>query len=161
MSPKRTQDRAGDGEAVLETCLGKFDESVARVARAALERVRALAPGATELVYDAYNALSVPFATGEKLGDAFVSVVVYPKHVNLAFLWGAELEDPEGLLQGSGARIRHVRLEPGVLEDVRVARLVRAAAKLAGHAGRRGALGEVVVKKIYARQRPRRPRGSR
>src|SRR5688572_22671626 len=34
-------------------------------------------------------------------------------HVNVGFFYGAQLEDPARLLEGSGKRMRHVKLEPG------------------------------------------------
>jgi hypothetical protein len=33
--------------------------------------------------------------------------------VNVGFFRGAELEDPAGLLEGSGKYMRHVKLRPG------------------------------------------------
>jgi hypothetical protein len=37
----------------------------------------------------------------------------FNSHVNVGFFYGAFLEDPEGLLEGSGKRMRHVKLKPG------------------------------------------------
>jgi Domain of unknown function (DU1801) len=34
-------------------------------------------------------------------------------HVNVGFFYGALLEDPAGLLEGRGKRMRHVKLKPG------------------------------------------------
>lgn len=65
-----------DPQAQLHAFLAKFDDPVAAVARASLERIRALVPGCTELVYDAYTALSIGFGSSEKLGDAFLHVAV-------------------------------------------------------------------------------------
>jgi hypothetical protein len=36
----------------------------------------------------------------------------FKTHVNVGFFHGAVLEDPAGLLQGSGKRMRHVKLNP-------------------------------------------------
>ena len=48
------------------------------------------------------------------LGDApFGYVNVFRAHVNVGFFLGAELEDPAGLLEGSGRRMRHVKVRPG------------------------------------------------
>jgi hypothetical protein len=146
----------GDGAAQLDVFLARFDPDVVSMARATLRRVRELAPGAIALVYDAYNALSVPFSSSEQLRDAFVAVVVYPRHVNLAFNRGAELDDPERLLQGEGKLIRHIRATPGVLANEEVARLVRVASENAGLELRTNG-GRVVVKAIYERQRSRKP----
>jgi Domain of unknown function (DU1801) len=45
----------------------------------------------------------------------------FKAHVNIGFFNGAALEDPAGLLAGSGKRMRHVKLNPG--RDVNVAAL--------------------------------------
>ena len=37
----------------------------------------------------------------------------FKSHVNVGFFYGAALEDPTGLLEGSGKRMRHVKLKPG------------------------------------------------
>lgn len=48
------------------------------------------------------------------LGDApFAYVNVFTAHVNVGFYHGASLPDPARLLQGSGRRMRHVKLKPG------------------------------------------------
>lgn len=48
-------------------------------------------------------------------GDAgFAYVNVFKAHVNVGFFRGAELVDPEGLLEGTGKFMRHVKLRPGV-----------------------------------------------
>lgn len=47
-------------------------------------------------------------------GDAaFAYVSAFTRHVNVGFFRGAELDDPAGLLQGTGKLMRHVRIEPG------------------------------------------------
>ncbi len=48
------------------------------------------------------------------MGDAaFGYVNVFSSHVNVGFFHGAALPDPAGLLQGTGKRMRHVKLRPG------------------------------------------------
>ena len=44
------------------------------------------------------------------LGDAPFAYVVFKAHVNVGFFHGAFLRDPASLLQGSGKRMRHVKL---------------------------------------------------
>jgi hypothetical protein len=48
---------------------------------------------------------------------AFGYVNVFKAHVNVGFFFGAQLEDPTGLLQGNGKRMRHVKVTPGVAVD--------------------------------------------
>ena len=48
------------------------------------------------------------------IGDAaFGYVNAFKAHVNVGFFRGAELADPEGLLEGSGKFMRHVKLSSG------------------------------------------------
>ena len=42
----------------------------------------------------------------------------FKSHVNVGFFYGADLEDSAGLLEGSGKRMRHVKLKPGRPVDV-------------------------------------------
>ncbi len=143
--------------------VGEYSPDVARAARAARARVRKLLPGAFELVYDNYNALAVAFSPTEKVSDVILSVAVYPRWVSLFFARGASLPDPEGVLRGSGRRIRHVVLQPVSVIDTRAVRaLIRAAVET--HPKRvSGPRGRTIVKSVSARQRPRRtgvdPRG--
>jgi hypothetical protein len=60
------------------------------------------------------------------VGDApFEYVNTFKSHVNVGFFHGAVLEDPAGLLEGSGKRMRHVKLKPGVeLNDAALGDLI-------------------------------------
>ena len=51
-----------------------------------------------------------------KMSEHFCYVAVHNDHVNLGFNYGAELPDPEGLLQGPGKLLRHTRIN--TLEDL-------------------------------------------
>lgn len=52
------------------------------------------------------------------LGDApFGYVNVFTSHVNVGFFHGASLRDPAHLLQGSGKRMRHVKLKTATPAD--------------------------------------------
>ncbi len=47
----------------------------------------------------------------------FGYVNAFKAHVNVGFFHGAALQDPAGLLEGSGKYMRHVKLKPGVVSD--------------------------------------------
>ena len=65
------------------------------------------------------------------LGDAaFGYVNVFTAHVNVGFFQGAALADPGRLLEGSGKRMRHVKLKAGVANDDRAIRALIEAAYL-------------------------------
>jgi hypothetical protein len=147
-----------DPQAELDTFLDKFTPQVAAEARSALARMKALVPGAAILVYDNYNALAIGFAPGEKAGEAILSLAVFPKWVTLCFLRGAGLPDPHGLLNGSGSRVRHVRLvPPETIDDPRILTLVAEALARAEPPIDPSAPPRLVIKSISAKQRPRRP----
>ncbi len=62
-----------------------------------------------------------------------VSLLVMRKYVNLEFWRGAHLEDPDGLLEGTGKDLRHIKLRKAA--DVRqkeVTRMLVAACKADG-----------------------------
>jgi hypothetical protein len=63
------------------------------------------------------------------LGDApFAYVNAFTAHVNVGFFHGASLADPARLLQGSGKRMRHVKLRPGeAVDEASLGALIEAA----------------------------------
>lgn len=72
---------------------------------------------------------------------AFAYVNSFKSHVNVGFYYGAQLDDPAGLLQGSGKRMRHVKLVPGATIDAAALRALIEAAYAqvtAGIAAERG-----------------------
>lgn len=146
--------------ASLERFLSRFEPEVAALARAALARTRALTPPSYELVYDAYNALSIGFCFSERPSEHFLHVAVYPRHVNLGFPFGTSLTDEDGRLQGQGARVRHLSVHRrSDLTDPVLTRLVREAVEqaLARALSPPPRRRHLVVRAIYARKRPRRP----
>lgn len=143
-------------EAQLAGFIDKYSPEVAAVARAALAKMRARLPGAVQLVYDNYNALVIGFGPTERASDAVFSIVLYPRWVNLFFLKGAGLHDPHKLLQGSGSRVRSIRLDTAsVLEQPPVRALMAQAIEEANPFDPRKR-GRMVIKMVAPKQRPRR-----
>ena len=138
--------------------LAKYDPKTVTQARRALTKMRALVPGATEMVYDNYNALVVGFGPSERASDAVLSLAVFPKWVTLCFLQnGPRIPDPEHLLQGSGSVVRHVRLTSAAdLDKPAVRRLIREGLRMAEVPIKKSAKGRMVIKSVSAKQRPRR-----
>jgi hypothetical protein len=114
-----------DAEAQIEGFIDKFSDSVAAEIRAARAEMRRRLPGAFELVYDNYNALAIGYGSSEKLQDVVFSIACFPRWVRLFFFHGADLDDPEGLLEGQGAQVRSLKLPNlAVLDDPRVQALM-------------------------------------
>ena len=72
--------------------------------------MRACGDDVRELMHDGYPVACVEDAP-------FGYVGVFTAHVNVGFFFGAELEDPTGLLEGSGKRMRHVKVKPSLAVD--------------------------------------------
>jgi hypothetical protein len=120
--------------------------------------MRARLPGATQLVYDTYNALGVGFGPSQKASEAIFSVVLYPRYVTLFFLQGVGLPDPERLLQGDGKVVRHIKLEsPADLDKPAIRKLMAVALKSAKQSIDSTVPGSLIIKSIAKKQRARRP----
>ena len=94
----------------LNEFLSAFAPDISKLFFATRRVVLAAAPDANELVYDAYNAVTAAYSFSDRLKEAFCHVAAYSGHVNLGFNRGAQLGDPAGILKGSGASIRHIRI---------------------------------------------------
>lgn len=69
-------------------------------------QMRSCGDDVRELLHD-----GCPVACVEDAPFGYVNT--FKTHVNVGFFYGALLEDPAGMLQGSGKRMRHVKLTPG------------------------------------------------
>src|SRR5690348_8317700 len=75
------------------------------IAQRWFEIMRACGDDVRELLHDGHPTACV--------GDAaFAYVNAFRDHVNVGFFRGAEIADPEDLLEGTGKFMRHVKLRP-------------------------------------------------
>jgi hypothetical protein len=80
------------------------------IARRWFEVMRNCGDDVRELLHDGHPTACV--------GDAaFAYANAFTAHVNVGFFRGAELTDPDGLLEGTGRFMRHVKLRPGQPTD--------------------------------------------
>jgi len=136
--------------------LSPFDDRIRELALATRAFVLDAAPDSTELIYDAYNAVATGFSFTGRPSDAFIHVAVYARWVNLGFNRGAQLDDPAGVLQGTGRWIRHIRIpDLAALEKPGLRALVRAAIDGADRPDAQTAKPESksVVRAIYPKRR--------
>ena len=77
-----------------------------RVAQPWFELMRGCGPDVRELLHDGCPTACVEDA-------AFGYVNAFSAHVNVGFFHGASLDDRAGLLEGSGKRMRHVKVRWG------------------------------------------------
>jgi hypothetical protein len=147
-----------DAEAQLAGFLAKYDPEIEALAREARKRMQARLPGATELVYDNYNALAIGYGPSERASEAIFSIALYPRWVSLFFLQAKRLRHGSGLLQGSGKVARHIVLQSGAdIEQPAVEDLIAQALELAKVPLDLSSPRQLVIKSVSAKQRPRRP----
>lgn len=106
MAPLFTLNNALPQDAAVEQWLGSLTGPLGELARHWFRVIRHSGPDVLELMHDGAATACV----GEA---AFAYVAVYKAHLNIGFFRGAELADPEGLLEGSGKMMRHVKLRVG------------------------------------------------
>jgi hypothetical protein len=91
------------------------------IARTWFEQMRRCGDDVRELVHDGHPTACIADA-------AFAYVAVFKEHVNVGFFRGAELADPNGLLEGTGKSMRHVKLRPDrTIDEAAMSALIRSA----------------------------------
>jgi hypothetical protein len=107
-----------------------------KIVRGLKNLVKGAVPGTRETV----NAWGIPTF---EANDPFCFYMVGKNHVTCGFHYGTSLEDPEGLLEGTGKNIRHVKFRSlEELEQKGLKQLVQDAARLKGKPPMRGMSGK-------------------
>jgi hypothetical protein len=92
-------------DAAIDVWLNAQPVALGSIARRWFVRMRACGRDVRELMHDGCPVACV--------GDApFAYVDVFRAHANVGLFYGAELVDPARLLEGSGKRMRHVKVKP-------------------------------------------------
>jgi hypothetical protein len=81
-------------------------DALADLVRPWFAQMRACGEDVRELMHDGFPTACVEDA-------AFAYVSIHKAHANVGFYHGADLNDPARLLEGTGKRMRHVKLRPG------------------------------------------------
>ncbi len=99
----------------INTWMREHTGELGVIAHRWFEVMRACGDDVRELLHDGHPTACV--------GDvAFGYVNAFKAHVNVGFFRGAEIADPEGLLEGTGKFMRHVKLRPE--SDTNIAALI-------------------------------------
>jgi hypothetical protein len=105
----------------IEAWMHEHSGELGSIAERWFEVMRACGDDVRELLHDGHPTACVADA-------AFGCVDAFKAHVNVGFFRGAELADPEGLLEGTGRFMRHVKLRPGRdVDATALTELIRAA----------------------------------
>ena len=94
----------------IDLWLGQQAPELGAIAQRWFGRMRGRGDDVRELMHDGCPVACVADAP-------FGYVNVFTAHVNVGFFRGAQLEDPVGVLQGAGKRMRHVKVRPGAAVD--------------------------------------------
>ena len=90
----------------VETWMTEHSGDLGIIAQHWFGVMRACGDDVRELLHDGHPTVCV--------GDAaFAYVNAFTAHVNVGFFRGAELSDPNRLLEGTGKFMRHVKIRPG------------------------------------------------
>jgi len=63
----------------------------------------------------------------------FCYIKAFKRHINFGFWWGSAIDDPLGLLQGSGEKMRHIKVTSLADIDPRVFKSLAQASAEANH----------------------------
>jgi hypothetical protein len=145
-------------EEQLAGFIARYTPEIADQAHEILAKMRTLLPGATELVYDNYNALAIGWGPSERMAEVIFSIALFPRWVSLFFFQGVRLPDPHKRLKGNGRQARHIVLEGAEsLDDPVIRALIKTALERAVKPLDPKQPSRLVIKSISAKQRPRRP----
>jgi hypothetical protein len=104
----------GDGEpdpaleADVDRLLAEHTAELQAIERALRTTIRVEFPDAVEQV-DFSNKL-IAFGRSMRMRGLLFAIIAHKEWVNLQLADGAELADPDGLIEGTGKRIRHVKI---------------------------------------------------
>jgi hypothetical protein len=142
--------------AQIDAFVAQYTPEIAAQLRRARADVRKLIPNGYELVYDSHNALIFAFGPAARASELVISIAGYPNWVTLFFARGKALEDPQGLLEGTAATIRSIRLIPfSVLASPPVRALIRQALAAQADSFKQAPALTTVLKAISPKRRPR------
>ena len=89
----------------IEAWMNEHSDELGAIAKYWFDVMRDCGDDVRELLHDGHPTACVADA-------AFAYVNAFKAHVNVGFFRGAELPDPNGLLEGTGKFMRHVKLRP-------------------------------------------------
>jgi hypothetical protein len=159
MKPAAERPRAAlrDAEEQLQTFIDKFDPKHQTIIRGARRILQRRLPTANELVWDNYNFFVIGYSVTERPSDSIVQIAAAANGVGLAFYRGATLPDPHKILQGSGSQNRFIRLQSAeTLRRPEIGALIDAAEAQARTPFPASGGGQVIIRSIAAKQKPRR-----
>jgi hypothetical protein len=109
---------ARERDPAIDAWMKQHPGELGEIAKHWFEVMRACGSDVRELLHDGHPTACVDDA-------AFAYVNAFKAHVNVGFFRGAAIADPQGLLEGTGRFMRHVKLVPArAFDATALARLI-------------------------------------
>lgn len=112
---------------------GTFDQAISgtpsqveHIARQLRELIIEIYPGVVEVPWP--NQKIIGYGVGpKKMSQHFCYIAAQREYVNLGFYYGADLPDPDGLLEGTGKKLRHIKVkETGMVSQPALRQMIEA-----------------------------------
>ena len=93
----------------FELAIEGFPEEMKMIARSTRQLILTTFPKVVEVVW--VKQKNIGYGIGpKKKTEHFCYIMPTSNHVNLGFNYGAELDDPKSLLEGTGKLFRHIKI---------------------------------------------------
>lgn len=104
--------------------LATASPEVAALARQAKALLQDVMPNIVEVPWPRQRIIG--YGVGpKKMSEHFCYIAVLKERINLGFYYGSDLSDPEDLLEGTGKKLRHIKItSPEQLANPAVRKLV-------------------------------------
>ncbi|GJL79189.1 MAG: hypothetical protein NPINA01_21780 [Nitrospinaceae bacterium] len=108
-------------DTAIDRWMEEYSGELGAIAQRWFEVMRDCGEDVRELLHDGH-----PTACVDDVAFAYVNA--FKAHVNVGFFRGAELADPNGLLEGTGKFMRHVKVRPeGDVDTMALTKLIETA----------------------------------
>ena len=136
-----------ESKADFDKLLSKYSPAVRALAKKARAAVLDVFPEANEKTYWGWS--NTWYGASEKTMDAVFTISPMKTYVQLFFLRGTELSDPDKLLEGTGKKLRHVNIHDAA--DLKRPALRRLMKRAVIHGGKEGSNAKSKSRKSKAK----------
>src|SRR5436189_6370726 len=126
--PQPVKDSEPSPSAQFSAFLSRFPAGIVAMVEQCLPKLRRAIPHSFEIVYDYRNSVVVSFSASERGYEAIVAMAVFSDCIRLYL--DKSLPDPNGLLAGTGTKVRGLILKAASdLDHADIKALIKAAIK--------------------------------
>jgi len=131
--------------AQFSALVSRFPPGTVALVEKCMPKLRRALPGANQIVYDYAKSVVVSFSMSERGYEAIVAMAISAAGVQLYF--DKSIPDPQGLLGGSGTKVRSVTVESAsALDRGDIHALIEAAKKHSGATIARTGANPMIIK---------------